>query len=119
MGCLFVAGWPNDKADEAAGIRYLYNKTPASFVNNGDGDGDWMVQLFWFSWCGVLAVWSVGELAYVRRLFESRVAQYCGKISYAIYIMHGPGLELLQEGTAPRQQRAGVNIWKCILYLYL
>lgn len=41
-------------------------------------------------------MWSVGELDVLKRLFEGSIAQYCGRISYAIYICHGSVLDMYQ-----------------------
>jgi peptidoglycan/LPS O-acetylase OafA/YrhL len=39
-------------------------------------------------------VWIVGDTPILKRFFEGPLAQYCGRISYAIYIMHGPVMGL-------------------------
>ncbi|CAK7219962.1 hypothetical protein SBRCBS47491_004028 [Sporothrix bragantina] len=105
--CLFVAGWPNEDADKSPGIRVLQVNTPAWFLRNADSqvvkgivpaDGDAIFeQKFWFGVTAVGIVWSCGELTAVRRLFETPPAQYCGRISYAMYLVHGPALDYFQE----------------------
>lgn len=97
--CLFVAGWPNEDAGKTPGIRVLLASTPASFLANGDGseEGLPLAQKFWFAIAAVFLVWSCGELDAVRRLFEGPVPQYCGRISYSIYLVHGPALDYVQD----------------------
>ncbi|KAK8065560.1 hypothetical protein PG997_012307 [Apiospora hydei] len=89
---LYVAGWPNNKPDYTWGINMLDAWTPAAYPHNNPVEP----QKFWFALCAVGVVWSVGRLGVVRKLLESRFAQYCGRVSFAVYIVHGPVLEVLQ-----------------------
>ncbi|KXX83219.1 hypothetical protein MMYC01_200249 [Madurella mycetomatis] len=83
---LFIGGWPNRGADQTPGIRYFLERTPMPFAKI-----DRLApQKFWFGLSAVAMVWAVGELGCLRRFFERPVAQYCGRISYAVYICHGP-----------------------------
>jgi len=88
---LYVGGWPNVDADKTWGIAFLNSITPPSFLG-----GD-MPQRLWFAVFAILIVWSCGELAMARRFLEGGFAQYCGRVSYAIYIVHGPILEMCQN----------------------
>ncbi|OAA68226.1 hard surface induced protein [Niveomyces insectorum RCEF 264] len=90
---LYVDGWPNNDADRTPGIRYLLAHTPAPFLTGGNE----LAQKFWFSLAAVAVVWSCGEVPALRRRFEGPVAQYCGRISYALYLVHGPGLDCFQD----------------------
>jgi peptidoglycan/LPS O-acetylase OafA/YrhL len=90
---LFLAGWPNRDADKTPGIRYFLEQTPFPF----SAMGPLAPQKFWFGLSAVATVWAVGDLGFLRRLFESPLAQYCGRISYAVYICHGPVEDLFKE----------------------
>lgn len=90
---LFLAGWPNRDADKTPGIRYFLAQTPFPFADMHP----LAPQKFWFGLSAVATVWAVGDLDSLRKLFESRLAQYCGRISYAVYICHGPVEELFKE----------------------
>ena len=92
MLALFIGGWPNADAEKTPGIRWFLDKTPSPFAEMGG----LAPQKFWFGISAAFIVWSVGELDMLKRLFESPIAQYCGRISYAIYICHGPVLDLYQ-----------------------
>lgn len=93
---LYVAGWPNFDAPKTPIIRWLYNHTPSSFppIDN------LTPQKFWFAMQAIAMVWTCGELHFVKRFLERPIPQYCGHISYALYIVHGPVLEILQKGVA-------------------
>ncbi|KAL2180156.1 acyltransferase 3 [Thermothelomyces heterothallicus CBS 202.75] len=90
---LFIGGWPNRFADRTPGIRYFLVLTPSPFATM-----DALApQKFWFGLSAVATVWAVGDLAPLRRFFEGPLAQYCGRISYAVYICHGPVEELFKD----------------------
>ncbi|KAK7743563.1 hypothetical protein SLS53_004098 [Cytospora paraplurivora] len=93
LGCIFTAGWPNFDAYKTPGIQWLLAHTPSSFPQADN----LTPQKFWFSVQAVAMVWTCGELHFVKEFLEGGFAQYCGHISYAIYIVHGPVLELLQS----------------------
>ncbi|KAK0748020.1 acyltransferase family-domain-containing protein [Apiosordaria backusii] len=79
-------------ADKTPGIRWFFEKTPLPFA-----EMDHLApQKFWFGLSAVCMVWAVGELDCLRRFFEGGLAQYCGRISYAVYICHGPVMDMIQ-----------------------
>ncbi|KAL0474625.1 acyltransferase 3 [Neurospora intermedia] len=110
---LFVGGWPNHYADKTPGIRWFLAKTPMPFAKM-----DHLApQKFWFGLCAIGTVWAVGELPLLKRFFEGSLAQYCGHISYAIYICHGPVLGLFQAYVfgspfVPAQGEPGTDDYK-------
>ncbi|KAH6634173.1 acyltransferase 3 [Chaetomium sp. MPI-SDFR-AT-0129] len=90
---LFVAGWPNHEADKTPGISFFHEQTPFPFARMDK----LAPQKFWFSLSAVATVWAVGDLDFLREFFEGPFAQYCGRISYAVYICHGPVEGLFKE----------------------
>ncbi|KAH8882156.1 hypothetical protein GQ53DRAFT_666400 [Thozetella sp. PMI_491] len=50
--------------------------------------------LFWASW---MLLASIKEIAWVRRFFELPFSQYLGKVSFALYLIHGPMIGILSE----------------------
>jgi peptidoglycan/LPS O-acetylase OafA/YrhL len=90
---LFIGGWPNMDGNITPGIRWFLAATPEPFASM-----DWLhPQKFWFGLSAAFAVWSIGELRPLRKLLEGPVPQYYGRISYAVYIMHGPVLDNTQR----------------------
>ncbi len=99
VGTLFIGGWPNFDAENTPGIRYLLAKTPEPFASMDP----LAPQKFWFAIGAAFLVWSCGELDFIRKFLENEFSQYCGRISYAVYIVHGPVLGMFQQyviGTA-------------------
>ncbi|KAI1149533.1 hypothetical protein F4825DRAFT_468981 [Nemania diffusa] len=85
----FIAGWPNADSKRTPGIRHLVSYTPGAF-NPRDPQGP---QKFWFALAAIGTVWSCGRVTFLRNIIlESRFAQYAGRISFSVYIVHGPGM---------------------------
>ncbi|KAB5578291.1 acyltransferase 3 [Coniochaeta sp. 2T2.1] len=93
LTALFIGGWPNFAADLTPGIRFFHFLTPEPFFSAMDPLAP---QKFWFALSAAFTVYSVGCLPSIRRLLEGPVAQYCGRVSYAVYIVHGPTLAIFQ-----------------------
>lgn len=89
----YIAGWPNIDADLVPGIRYLLANAPWPY---SELDETYPQKLF-FGLSAIGMVWAIGELHLVKRFFEGPLAQYCGRISYAIYICHGPVLDYYEQ----------------------
>ncbi|KAL2147635.1 hypothetical protein VTI28DRAFT_8089 [Corynascus sepedonium] len=45
---------------------------------------------FYLFWAAVFLVASVPHIRWLRRFFETRFCQYLGRISYSLYLIHGP-----------------------------
>lgn len=45
---------------------------------------------FYLFWAAILLVTSVSNIGWLRRFFETRACQYLGRVSYALYLVHGP-----------------------------
>ncbi|KAI0097898.1 hypothetical protein GGR51DRAFT_566079 [Nemania sp. FL0031] len=105
IAAAFVAGWPNVDSFRTPGIRGLILLTPGAF-NPHDPQGP---QKFWFALSAIGTVWSCGRLTFVRKMvLESRFAQYAGRISFSLYIVHGPVFNLFQDavlGVSTRPER--------------
>ncbi|KAK3695164.1 acyltransferase 3 [Podospora appendiculata] len=102
---LFIGGWPNRDADKTPGIRFFLAQTPMPFAKM-----DHLApQKFWFGLAAAFMVWSVGELPVLRRFFEGPLAQYCGRVSYAVYICHGPALDLFSRFVLGSPSRPAVG----------
>lgn len=45
---------------------------------------------FYLTWAAFFAVASIPHLPWLKQFFETRFCQYLGKISFALYLVHGP-----------------------------
>ena len=89
---LYLISYPGgaNQIDEARpGFWYVYLMawTPRWYVEMW-----WGFERFWVSVGGVFLVLSISNSTKLQRPFVTRVAQYLGDISYALYIVHGPFL---------------------------
>lgn len=78
---LYFMSQPNKGGDKTPGWVYLTSLIPEW----------WKGQLrYWQSAGSFLFVLAVGRLPGWQRFFNTAVVQYLGRISYALYLMHGP-----------------------------
>ena len=52
---------------------------------------------FYLFWAATLLVASIPRIHWLKAFFETRVCQYLGRISYALYLVHGPVLWTLGD----------------------
>jgi peptidoglycan/LPS O-acetylase OafA/YrhL len=82
MAGLYLIGQPGG-IHETPGWVWLSRHTP-----NWGGEG----HRYWKTWGCAMLVLAVGRLPSWRRFFDSFTIQYLGKISYSLYLVHGPAM---------------------------
>jgi peptidoglycan/LPS O-acetylase OafA/YrhL len=82
IGALYLMNQPDIGDATTPGWVYLGTFVPKWWSNER--------YRFWQSIGSVLFVYGVGHSAGWQRFFNTAPVQYFGKISYAIYLMHGP-----------------------------
>jgi peptidoglycan/LPS O-acetylase OafA/YrhL len=78
---LYLMSQPDQSFDTTPGWRYLSALIPGWFSEK---------YRFWQAIGSVTLVLSVSRLPLLQKPFNSPLIQYLGKISYALYLMHGP-----------------------------
>ncbi|CCG80643.1 Putative uncharacterized protein [Taphrina deformans PYCC 5710] len=77
----------------------------------------WDYKWFYLFFASVLIVGSIRHLKWLRRFFELRFNLYLGRISFALYLVHGPVLWTLGDrlyaavGWARESHREGIPAW--------
>jgi peptidoglycan/LPS O-acetylase OafA/YrhL len=56
---------------------------------------------YWQTYAAILLVWSLDNAKFLQPMFISSYAQYLGKISFSIYIVHGPVLHVFGYAIVP------------------
>ena len=88
---LYIASWTNDHIDQVWGLRFLDAHTPEPF------DG----QKIWFCIGAFQIVTACTQVRALQGLFTSPVAQYLGRVSYALYLTHNLCLRVLEPWMLP------------------
>ncbi|KAF2744518.1 acyltransferas-like protein [Sporormia fimetaria CBS 119925] len=76
---------------------------------------------FFLFWASVLLVASVQRLVWLKSFFETRFCQYLGRISFALYLMHGPVMLVLADrlyaavGLERSVHKEHIEDWKNVL----
>ncbi|KAF4984107.1 hypothetical protein FZEAL_646 [Fusarium zealandicum] len=52
---------------------------------------------FYLFWAAVLLVSAIPRISWLKRFFETRFCQHLGRISFSLYLVHGPVLKTLGE----------------------
>jgi hypothetical protein len=81
---LYLMGQPDGRSHMTPGWVYLTSIIPEWWGAEG--------FRYWQSIGAMLFVLSVGHVKAWQRFFNTGFVQYFGKISYAIYLMHGPAM---------------------------
>lgn len=78
---LYLASTPTVHAEDSTGYSYLVNNLVPPWYSSR--------PYFWQSVGAILVVWSASHSEDAKRVFTNSFAQYLGKISFALYIVHG------------------------------
>lgn len=93
---LFLLSTPNLNIDETPFYRWIFTYiTPHTYTDK---------KRFLQSLGAILVTWSVANCSTLQRPFDTPLAQYLGKISYALYIVHGPLIHMVGYSVTP-------NVW--------
>lgn len=95
---LFVLSFPDDQAGRTPGFRFLNRITLLTYHT---------AREFWHPLAAIYILWSVERLSLLRKFLSSAIPQYLGKISYGLYLVHGPLLHSAGFAMQPK-------IWEAI-----
>ncbi|KAH7017196.1 acyltransferase family-domain-containing protein [Ilyonectria destructans] len=84
---LYFLSQPDSGGSKTPGWVYLTSLIPEWWAHEG--------FRYWQGFGAAVFVLGVGHSAWWQRVFNSSIAQYFGKISYALYLMHGPVLKVI------------------------
>lgn len=110
---LFLLSTPNLAIEETPGYRWLFTYlTPHTYTDK---------KRFLQSLGAILVTWSVANCSALQQPFDTQFAQYLGKISYALYIVHGPLIHIVGYSVTPNVWIWGTGFdgWKYLVGLVL
>jgi peptidoglycan/LPS O-acetylase OafA/YrhL len=101
MFSLYILSFPDESPEKSPGYINMIAYTPAHYVVLG------LVNRFWLAIGAFICVLSINFSPFLQGVFNTRLAQYLGKISFALYIVHGPilytiGVRMLHLARAHR-----------------
>lgn len=88
---LFIASWTNDHVSEVWGLRVLDSHTPEPYEG----------QRIWFCLGAFQIVAACTQVRFLQDFFTNPIAQYLGRISYALYLTHNLCLTVLEPRVLP------------------
>lgn len=97
IAALYVLSFPDDIPERTPGFSWLYRITPPMYKT-----GSTRPYLFWHALSALFVIWCIRQFHYVDAFFCLYVPQYLGKISYALYLVHGPLLHSAGFAMQPR-----------------
>ncbi|KAF3904481.1 hypothetical protein AA313_de0203330 [Arthrobotrys entomopaga] len=87
---LYLASYPRrmHESNDTTGFQFLIPLTPAKYPLGTSKIYDHTMD-FWQSLGTMMIVWTLLYMPYAKAILCTKVLQYFGKISFALYIMHG------------------------------
>jgi len=85
---LWLLSVPLERVHETPGFKLLFTLIPKSW----DAPGRMSLERigFWWAIGALQLIWTTSNSPTIQKAFTNPVAQYLGKVSYALYILHGP-----------------------------
>lgn len=101
LGAGFILSWPPRGGDMTETYTWIQSLAPETMVQDKPDRG----KNFWLAIAAFSTVWAAGRIALFKRVLNSGVAQYAGKISFCFYILQHPILNLMQHHTLGAQAK--------------
>ncbi|ESZ96234.1 hypothetical protein SBOR_3392 [Sclerotinia borealis F-4128] len=95
---MWIAGWPNHDVMMTPGLSQIAPYTMEPFWSQKREEEQ---AFFWFAIGAMQTVFACQQLPLLQKFFTSGPAQYLGHISYALYLMHGPVLDVFGHRWMP------------------
>jgi peptidoglycan/LPS O-acetylase OafA/YrhL len=83
---IYLGGQPNRHVEHAPGWATLYSWIPKHVHER---------HRYWPTFGGLLIVWSTSNHPSLQKIFSNSFSQYLGKLSYALYLVHGAVIHTL------------------------
>ncbi|PPJ55246.1 hypothetical protein CBER1_04313 [Cercospora berteroae] len=84
---------PRDEVMDCGAWKHLNKLIPGPYDDGNSSTYRW----FWLFWASWIILVTVGQIGWVKWLFETGPAQYLGRHSFALYLVHGPIIGLYSD----------------------
>lgn len=85
LAAMYVLSFPDDGASKTPGFSWLNIITPPMYGKDKEHP-----YKFWHTFAAIFILWAVARISFVRAFLSFAIPQYFGKISYGLYLVHGP-----------------------------
>ncbi|KAI9698871.1 MAG: hypothetical protein M1820_007378 [Bogoriella megaspora] len=92
LAALYLMSFPDEWGNETPGFVYLDSLIPEWFS---------VGYRYWQAFGSIMLVWAVNNAPFLQDPFNTPAIQYLGKISYALYLMHGPVIHVIGYAIEP------------------
>jgi peptidoglycan/LPS O-acetylase OafA/YrhL len=90
---LYLLSTPNFQIDHTPGYQWLFSHlTPSTYTDS---------KRFLQSLGALLVTWSIANSSTLQKPFNTSFAQYLGRISYSLYVVHGPLIHIVGFSVTP------------------
>ncbi|KAL8243947.1 hypothetical protein R6Q59_010205 [Mikania micrantha] len=117
VASLWLGGIPSKTSD----MWYLQESPGWYYISFLKPQAVWDYKWFFLFWAAIMVTASIPQIPWMKAFFETRFNQYLGRISFALYLVHGPVIWIVGERlyAATGMTREGnmqvvpewVNIW--------
>ncbi|KAF2625830.1 hypothetical protein BU25DRAFT_345527 [Macroventuria anomochaeta] len=95
---MYLGGVPSCESPDGDKYRNLLASSPGwSWLFMFKPQAVWDPKWFYLTWAAILTVASIPRLPWLKRFFETRFCQYLGRISFALYLVHGIVISVLAD----------------------
>ncbi|KAM3421356.1 hypothetical protein BST61_g1753 [Cercospora zeina] len=84
---------PREEVMDCGAWNYLNKLIPDPYDDGSSSTYRW----FWLFWAAWIILITVSQIGWVKWLFETGPAQYLGRHSFALYLVHGPIIALYSD----------------------
>ncbi|EME79314.1 uncharacterized protein MYCFIDRAFT_204777 [Pseudocercospora fijiensis CIRAD86] len=89
----YVLSFPDEQGKKTPGFIFLHNLIKLLYNDTFK---------FWHSAAAIVVLWCVPRLSPIKAFLGSSIPQYLGKISYGLYLVHGPLLHSIGFALQPK-----------------
>jgi len=94
---LYLGGVPSFDSPDLDRVALLAKSPGWSWLSHLKPQAVFDAKWFYLFWAAFIAVASVPRLPWLKRFFETRICQYLARISFALYLVHGPVIWILGD----------------------
>ncbi|SPO06493.1 related to hard surface induced protein 3 (sterol glycosyl transferase) [Cephalotrichum gorgonifer] len=98
----YILSWPPRKGDMTGSYLWIQGLVPERFV----GDKPERARDICLALAAFATVWASGRITLFKRVLNSSIPQYAGKISFCFYILQHPVLNVLQHPVLGAEAKA-------------